>query len=162
METQFGMHGATYQSWHGDAIRVIFREIQREHPRANEKLLIKILAERLAEEPDTAKAAAEYIVKNMINVQRGYSTRARRAATPQQRAQREAETNAAAEAGVNKILLLNYPMPNGKRLRHCTGTYVKKLGGGWTRIGNKAGTKEIGQVFDENSLRECMAVDVEQ
>jgi hypothetical protein len=160
MEANLGTRGATYQSWHGDAIRVIFREIQQEHPRADEKRLIKLLAERLSEEPDAAKAAAEYIVKNMIGVQRAYSARPRR--TPEEQAQREAEYTAAAQTGVNKILLLNYPMPNGKRLRHCTGTYLKKLGGAWTRIGAKAGTKEIGQVFDETSLRECMAVEIEQ
>jgi|SRR5215469_195867 len=157
MEANLGIKGATYQSWHGDAIRVVFREIQQEHPRADEKRLIKLLTERISEETEVAKAAAEYIVKNMLGTQRGYAQ-----PTTEERAQRQTEIDEAVKVGVNKILLLNYPMPNGQRLRYCTGTYLVKLGGAFARVGKKAGTKYIGEVFDENTLRECMGVDVEQ
>jgi hypothetical protein len=154
MEMNLGSKGATFQSWHADAIRVIFRELQSDHPRANEKQLVKHLAERLADDPNAAKAAAEYIVKNMMGVQRGYNS----SREPQNNRQAVA---AAVQAGVNRILLLNYPMPNGQRLRFCSGTYVKKLGGAFERVGKKAGAKLIGEVFDEQSLRQCMGVDVE-
>jgi hypothetical protein len=157
MQPNLGIKGATYQSWHVDAIRVIFREIQEEHPKADDKRLVKILTERLMTDNDTAKAAAEYIVKNMMNVQRSYQSQS----TPEQQAKRNAEISAAVKIGVNKILLLNYPMPNGQRLRHCSGTYIAKLGGAWTRVGKKAGTKLIGEVFDEDSLRECMQVEID-
>jgi hypothetical protein len=157
MDLNLGTKGATYQSWHGDAIRVIFREIQQEHPRADEKRLVKLLTERISEEADAAKAAAEYIVKNMMNVQRAYSKKS----TPEQRAKDKADIKTTIADRVQTFLLLNYQMPNGKRYRHCSGTYVATLGGAYKRVGKKAGSKLIGEVFDEDSLRTCMAIDIE-
>jgi hypothetical protein len=157
MDLNLGTKGATYQSWHGDAIRVIFREIQQEHPRADEKRLVKLLTERIAKEPDAAKAAAEYIVKNMMNVQRAYA----KPKSSEQRSKDKVEIETIVTDRVQKFLLLNYQMPNGKRYRHCSGTYVATLGGAYKRVGKKAGSKLIGEVFDENSLRTCMAVDIE-
>jgi hypothetical protein len=159
MEPNLGVRGATYQSWHGDAIRVIFREIQQANPKTDEKRLIKLLAARLSEDADAAKAAAEYIVKNMIGVQRKYA--ATQAPTTEQRIERDKKLAAIVQTGINKIILLNYPMPNGQRLRHCSGTYVAKLGGAWSRVGKKAGNKLIGEVFNEDTLRECMQVEID-
>jgi hypothetical protein len=165
MEANLGMHGATHQSWHGDAIRVIVREIQEENPKANEKELVRLLGERISEDPHATKAAASYIIKNMVDAQRGYEERAKARAernSPQERAKRTAAIAQAVQTGVNHILLLNFPQPNGKRTRHCTGTYIQKLGGAWERAGKQAGKKLLGDVFDEDSLRVCMKVDIEQ
>jgi hypothetical protein len=165
METHFGVHGATYQSWHGDAIRVIVREIQDEKPKASEKELATLLAERLQEDPHAAKAAATYIIKNMVDAQRGYEERAkarRERNSPQSRAERSAKIDEAVDAGVNRILLLNFPQPNGKRTRHCTLDYLFRLGGAYRSVGKKGSKTLAGEIYDEDSFRKALGADIDQ
>ena len=73
---------------------------------------------------------------------------------PLKRAVREEKVEKVAKVAANQILLLNQEMPNGQRMRHCTGMYIAKLGGQYARAGKKAAHKLMGQVFDEQSLRE--------
>jgi hypothetical protein len=56
----------------------------------------------------------------------------------------------------SQILLLNQEMPNGKRMRYCTGTEMAHFGRGYQRIAKKAGVKMVGQVLDENEVRQLM------
>jgi hypothetical protein len=59
-----------------------------------------------------------------------------------------------AQEAVDKILLLNWRMPNDVPVRRCKGTYVAKVCGPLAKAGKKAGNKLMGEVFDENGLRE--------
>lgn len=159
MEMNLGSKAATQQSWDREiTIRAIIKEIQDENPRASEKRLVQLLTDRMRDDDDALIAAAEYAVKNAIGAQQNYASRARYSPTPQQRAQREAEIEKAAKAGAAQILFLNFIQPNGKATRFCSGDYIAKLGGGWVKVGKKAGKKLVGQVFDEAALRKCMGI----
>jgi hypothetical protein len=147
--------GATAQSWSRElSIRVVIRELQTEHPKANENRLVKLLQDRCRDDEDAFEACCAYAVKNNLSAQASYH---RKPKTSEERAAENASIQQAAKQIAEKILLLNIEMPNGKRLRFCTGTYIEKLGGGLAKAGKKAGAMIMGQVFDEKSLREIIA-----
>jgi len=78
--------------------------------------------------------------------------------TLEQRAQQKAQITEAAKEVANKILLLNQEMPNGKRMRYCTGAEMAKFGKGYKRIAKKVGsTKIVGSVLDESQVRDLMS-----
>lgn len=52
-----------------------------------------------------------------------------------------------------KLLSLEFIMPNGHRLADCTGTDVAKLGGIFIVIGKKAGKRLVSQAFTEDQLQ---------
>lgn len=62
-------------------------------------------------------------------------------------AERQAQIEAVASKVANKVLTLNFVMPNGHKLGECTGTEVVKFGGVFTAIGKKAGKQLVGKVF---------------
>ena len=51
---------------------------------------------------------------------------------------------------------MNWEMPNGKKLRHCSGDYVAKVCGPMSKAGKKAGRKTMDEVFSEQQLREYL------
>jgi hypothetical protein len=164
MELNLGNKAATQQSWQREfAIRVVIGEIQAEHPRANERRLIELVAERILEDDKARFAAAEYAVKHALSAQQGYARQAATAqlSSPAQRAEYQAkqrtEIAEAAKYIANQVLWLNMEMPNGKRLRYCDGNYIASIGGKLAKAGKKAGRKLMGQVFDEESL--CKFID---
>ncbi len=150
--------GATRQSWARDSIRTIFREIQVEHPKAGHKQLVKLLAERMEEDPGALRAAADYIVQICLEALEGYERRQRQHSPvdPAQRAKREAEIAQAAEVAVQQIMLLNQEMPNGKRMRFCTGVEMGKFGKGYQLIAKRCGTKMVGSAMNEDEVRQLM------
>lgn len=159
MEVNLGSKAATRQRWDRKiAIQPIIKELRDEHPRANVDKLVKLLVERLREDDDALVALAEYAVRNALNSLEGYVRRERAGVMPHQRIERAADIAAAAKEAVDRILLLNLEMPNGKRMRYCTGEEMGKFGAGYSRIAKKVGkTKCVGQVLDENGVRELMA-----
>jgi hypothetical protein len=155
METQqnLGTKGATIQSWsRPQSIRVIVHELQDADPRASESKLTQLLIERCRNDDDALAACCAYAVQNTLHSLASYARRK----TPAERSAQKSQIEAAAKQIAEKILVLNLEMPNGKRLRYCTGSYVAKLGGKFVRIGKKAGTKMIGQVFGEKELRDLL------
>ena len=53
-----------------------------------------------------------------------------------------------------QITLLNWEMPNGKRLRNCTGAECVECGGWLAKVGKKVGTtKRVGEVLNEKEVR---------
>lgn len=163
MEVNLGRKAATLQRWDRKLnIAAIIKEIQDEHPRVtSEAKLVQLLVERAREDEETLTAAMEYAVHNTLSAQEGYVRReqARRPpSTPEQRQQRSEEIATAAKVAAQQILLLNQEMPNGKRMRFCTGEEMGKFGSGYTRIAKKVGkTKMVGAVLDEKAVRELMA-----
>src|SRR5580765_7303505 len=126
MELHTGKYGATRQSWGRLSIRVVYAEIKANKPKANHTILVKLLAERMREDDDALLAAADYVATNCEEAETGYARRQK--STPKQRAETAKEIEKTAEAIKNQILLLNLEMPNGKRMRFCTGTEVGKFG----------------------------------
>ena len=158
MELNTGKYGATHQSWSRDAIRAVVREIKTSNPKANHSTLVRLLAERMSEEDDVLKAAADYIVKNCEDALAGYAQRERKTTTPEERAKVAEQIENTAEAIKNQILLLNLEMPNGKRLRNCTGREIGQFGAAYQRIAKRVGpTKLVGTVLDEAGVRKLMA-----
>lgn len=154
-----GTHGATRQSWSRESIRVIYAELKAEHPKADHSRMVKLLAERLEEE-DARKAAADYIVTACENAQVGYEKRDERRSgthrrrTAQERQKEDEEVEAAAESIKDQIMFLNQEMPNGKRMRYCTGAEMDKFGKAYQRIAKRVGsTKMVGSVLNEKEVR---------
>jgi hypothetical protein len=158
------------QTWGGsrESIRSIIAEFQTAHPSIPESKLIDLVAERIHEDMDSARAAAEYCVVNAVEAQIRYGKRGHlpsaNVSTPTE-IQRDIESrlvtkdaiNAAAKAAAEQILFLNLEMPNGKRMRYCTGADMAKFGAGYARIAKKVGsTKMVGSVLDEKAVRELM------
>ena len=161
MELNIGHSGITRQSWSRDNIRVIWREIKEAHPKASLERLARILSERLRDDVDLLDAAADYIASNMEAALMRYGAKESAPVAPRkteaERQRGAATRTATVESIKQQIMLLNMEMPNGKRLRYCTGTEVLKFGDGFRRIGKKAGTKMVGSVLNENEVRALMA-----
>ena len=160
MEAHLGTRAATRQSWNRDSIREIFHELQRQHPKADNDRLTKLLYERVVDDETAGMAACAYIVKTMSNAQESYERN-----KPEPPARPTAEEIAARqEADVvqrasikAQILLLNLPMPNGKLARNCTGAELIEIGGGWIKVGKKIGVRSIlGQSLNEEELRKLI------
>jgi hypothetical protein len=157
-EQGIATRGATRQSWQRNkSIRVIIAELQSVHPKASEHVLLQKLRDLAREDDDVLDAFLAYGLRNTLASQEGYKVHERLVAS-ESKEQRSETIAKAAKESATKVLLLNLEMPNGKRLRFCDGNYVAKLGGQFVKAGKKAGHKLIGQVFDENSLRECMGI----
>jgi hypothetical protein len=166
MEANLGMKGATTQSWSRDnSWRLCFKDIQDEHPKASERELCKIVAEIVLDDQAVLNALVAYGVRNQLAAQDGYQQRAEQPAlrqrterTPEQKAAAEASVKAAAEKALDSIMQLNVTMPNGKRLRHCTGIEVAGWGKGYQAIGRKVGRKLVGEVLDEQAVRDLLGL----
>jgi hypothetical protein len=154
---QLGYHAATRQSWASAAsMKELCLEIIRSHPsaRKNEELLAKLFRERAENEREFLDAAVSYAVANTFNsLQRAVKNQAVARRTTE-------ETQAAAKvliATATQAILLNLEMPNGKRLRYCTGAEVGKFGAGYTKIAKKVGaTNMVGSVLNEQEVRKLM------
>jgi hypothetical protein len=147
--------GAIRQSWSRDSIRAVFAEIKAQKPKANHTMLVKLLAERIADDDDARLAAADYIVTNFLEAETKYHTRTR---TYNKRSsdQIKQDVATASENLTTQILQLNLEMPNGKKMRHCTGTEMGKFGKGYARIARRVGSKTVGSVLDESEVRKLM------
>lgn len=153
MLERVGHHAATRQSWQRDSIRVTIAKLRDDNPQATEDRLIKLFADAMREDDDLLNAAAEYAVINAVNSIVRTSV-AREPIKPVERAERAKQQAVMVESVKEQIMMLNMEMPNGKRMRWCTGAEMVKFGGAYTRIGKKVGTtKTVGQVLDEKAVR---------
>jgi hypothetical protein len=154
MEVQTGKYGATRQSWSRTSIRVIYAEIKASKPKATHSILVRLLAERMREDDDALQAAADYVATNCEEAETGYARRQRK--TPEQRAEVAQQITATAESIKQQLLLLNLEMPNGKRMRYCTGREMGNFGKAYQRIAKRVGGKLVGAVLDESGVRKLM------
>lgn len=156
MLERVGYHAATRQSWQRESIRTTIAELRDANPQATEDRLIKLFAERMKEDDDLLNAAAEYAVINAVNSITRTSA-ARQPAKPEERAARAQQQTALVENIKGQIMMLNMEMPNGKRMRWCTGAEMVKFGGAFTKIGKKVGSaKTVGSVLDEKQVRQFL------
>jgi SepF-like predicted cell division protein (DUF552 family) len=146
----------THQSWQKDSVRTIIAELRENHPKADEQRLIKLFAEKMKDDDILLNAAAEYLVMLAINsLERAKASQ--RFAEPAYRNTREEKIKEIIAVGKETILFLNMEMPNGKRMRWCTGAEMQKFGGAFTKIGKRVGsTKTVGQVLDEKQVRQII------
>jgi hypothetical protein len=170
MEHEIGYQPATKQTWKGDPIRLAVLRLRNEHPRASRQDINKYLAEAAREDDDLLVAIATYAGDLTQNAIEDDERRKRRREQEQERRSSEKAEKAeqqiqqAAEKIVARVLYLNELMPNGKRMRHCTGGEMiamgrehQDVGRKWCKIGEKTGkTKAVGQVLDEKAIKALM------
>lgn len=124
-------------------------------PGADKDILFSRFLSAVREDDEYLDPVVRYF---FINVYQQLDSAKRRAQKSPQ--QREAEAKQQDEAvqqivtAATEIIILNQEMPNGKRLRNCTGRECAKFGGFYGRIAKKVGpTKRVGEVLDEKQVR---------
>jgi hypothetical protein len=143
------------QSWHRNSIRELMTALIDEYPNATDEVLIRRAIDKMREDEEWLVAAGEYAaMQTLTTLHRRKETAA---PTPEVRAQRQAEQQAAVENIKEQILLLNLEMPNGKRLRYCTREEVAGFSKGYDRLAKKMKPGQmVGQAFDEAQVRALM------
>lgn len=64
---------------------------------------------------------------------------------------------AALAAKVRNVVMLDLDMPNGKKLRDCTGGELVKLGGRYQKLGEATGLRRhVGKVHSEEAVRKYL------
>lgn len=154
MELNTGKFGATRQSWSRTSIRVIYAEIKANKPKASHTTLVQLLGQRMREDDDALMAAADYVATNCEEANIGYVRRQQQ--TREKRADIAEQIASTVDAIKNQLLILNMEMPNGKRMRYCTGREVGKFGKAYQRIAKRVGSKLVGAVLDEAGIRKLM------
>jgi len=62
----------------------------------------------------------------------------------------------AANAIVRQIVVLDLMMPNGKKMRDCTGPEMRRFGTRFTAIADAVGRKKVGDVLDDEKARKIL------
>jgi hypothetical protein len=156
MELNPGRHSAKRQSWHRNSFRELYAQLKEENPKASPDRLRKLYREHALEDVEWLDAAIDYAANNTDRaLENGKSPRR---PSLQERADAAEVAVATVEEIKIKILLLNLEMPNGKRMRYCTGAEMSKFGKAYERIAEKVGsTKMVGSVLDEKQVRGLMS-----
>ncbi len=143
-----------------NSIRVIVERLQTEHPSADQTELVGMLAERMQNDRAVLEAAALYVIRMAVPLRACFDTRLRLHSVPAERKARErAGMHAAAAAVAAQVLLLNLIMPNGRRMRDCSGVEMGKFGKAYERVAEKVGQALVGDVLSEADLRLLMKVE---
>lgn len=156
MELNLGYRASKAQSWRAKDVRELVLRLKEANPAAGESRLVKLFRDHIREDDDYADAAAFYCVRSALNAMENQRERQRQR-EPIVKAQREA-TEKIVEADIKaQIIILNLEMPNGKRMRYCTGAEMAKFGGAYARIAKKVGkTKRVGEVMSEAEVKKLM------
>jgi hypothetical protein len=145
-----------------DVIRAAVRELRKRQPRADERRLGQLLAQRIEDDGDLLEAGALYLAHDAMVAEQARKSRA--APTPRARAARRVvEEKAVAEitAKAREIILLDTPVMllSGERklLRYCFGRELGQLGAAYSRIAAAVPPDAmIGEVLCEEQARELM------
>lgn len=148
----------------------VFRTSSLNDPTASRKQAFELFLDEVKGDPRLVRALAEDYFYRMAaqwepqKVGKSFML----AATPatKRRAEMSAERREESAARVNKsvadlkvrikaVIMLDLVMPNGKKLRHCTGAEVAKFGGMFTEIARHIKpTQVIDKHFNERDLQE--------
>ena len=134
-------------------------------PRASRERVLKHWLKEVRADDAYIEAVELYAFDNLWNsvtrkrdVVRRQPSEEERVAIKREREERVSSiVNSIHEQVVEKVLTLSFVMPNGHRLAECTGHEVAKFGGVFVKIGEKAGKRLVGKVFDDKKLREAVA-----
>jgi hypothetical protein len=156
MLDRIARQAVTHQSWNKESVRTAVAELREKNPKADDAALARLFAERMRADDKLLEAAAEYVVILAVNsIERSIITRTTN--TPQARIVREAQQTSVVAAIKEHVMMINMEMPNGKRMRWCTGAEMVNFGGAFQKIGKKAGsTKTVGAVLDEKQVRQFL------
>jgi hypothetical protein len=163
MDLQVKGLAATRQTWRGKTVRELLAEVIADNRNADENILRREFRARLRDDEEFFLAVADYAFDAAFRAlteqkQRHAPTAEQRAATAAASAGRAAEHARVVKGLTEQILMLNLEMPNGKRMRYCTGSEMSTFGRAYEKIGRRVGkTKRVGEVLDEKQVRELMS-----
>jgi hypothetical protein len=136
--------------------RELLISLIEQNPDASKDHLFKLFRDEIRDEDEYQRAVDWYFFVNMYE----YEVTRRSKRTPEaavKSAERQREMRQTVESIKSQIMLLNLEMPNGKRMRYCTGAEMAKFGKAYERIAKKVGnTKMVGSVLDEKQVRGLM------
>lgn len=166
ISVQVGELGATRQSWRTRSIRDLLAELIKEFPHAGEDKLRAEYIARCSDDKDDLEAGLTYAFDNNYRALRKQlsvtteqkvavaKAKAKQAQDYADTVSKHAET---VKSIKDQILMLNLEMPNGKRMRHCTGYEMGRFGSAYQKIARKVGkTKTVGAVLSEEDVRELI------
>jgi hypothetical protein len=143
-----------------DDIKIIAERILDQNPKASEKRLAAILAERLRESDDLITSAAVLIVHSAVEARHKLDSRLERKSTksPEIKAAAKEQTKRIVDQTVKRIVLMSIIMPHtGKTLSASTGAEVAQAGHLWRRVAARVRPDElVGNVLTEKDLVELL------
>lgn len=155
LEINPGRQGATRQGWRKKGHRELVRELVVGSPTESESRLFEIFVARCREDENYLISALEYAWTNAyhsINAQ--LELEKDPVKVVRERAKRAETREKIAKEIAAKVLILNLEMPNGKKLRYCTGEECATFGGAFLKIAQKVGkNKLVGQTLTEAQVR---------
>lgn len=158
MELAVGHHAATRQSYRDEtSMKELITRLRDEYPQAAVDEIIRRFAERARTDEEYLNACVEHAVVNTWNTMERLLRQSIQRPAPHEAAAQRQERETKVQSIKEQIMLLNLEMPNGKRMRWCTGAEMKKFGGAYVRIGEKVGrSKTVGQVLSEDQVKAIM------
>lgn len=160
MDLHIGHLAATRQTWRGKTVRELLAEIIGTNKRADETTIRREFRERIKEDEDYFLAVADYAFDaawRALTSQRTAPTAEDRAIKAEQVATQAKEHARQVASIKDQILLLNLEMPNGKRMRYCTGAEMAEFGKAYAKIAKRVGsTKLVGSVLSEADVRKLL------
>lgn len=160
MDMHTGYLAATRQTWRVKTVRELVAEIIRENDAADEARIRREFRERVKDDNEYFLAVADYAFDaawRALTIQRNSPTAEDRALKAE-RAAADAKEYARKVASIkDQVMLLNLEMPNGKRMRFCTGSEMAEFGKAYTKIAKRVGsTKLVGSVLSEQDVRRLL------
>lgn len=160
-----GLLGATRQSWERDNPRSLLKQIMTDNLKADENIVFSEFFAALEDENNRGfwKTMALYWFTNnyrslcddmqIATVRR--SRAKRKAARRQQAVTSAAET---IRRNATRLVLLDWTLPNGKKLRYCKGREIVKLGGWLAQVAKQVGPDElVGTKLSEADVQKIFA-----
>lgn len=160
MDMHTGYLAATRQTWRVKTVRELVAEIIRENDAADEARIRREFRERVKDDNEYFLAVADYAFDaawRALTTHRNSPTAEDRALKAE-RVAADAKEYARKVASIkDQVMLLNLEMPNGKRMRFCTGSEMAEFGKAYTKIAKRVGsTKLVGSVLSEQDVRRLL------
>lgn len=162
MEMSITGLAATRQTWRRKTVRELVSSVIAEHKGADEVNLRRAFREAVREDEEYFLAVSDYAWDAAFRALTEQKKHARpsaeqRAASAAASASRAAEHARVVKGIAEQVMMLNLEMPNGKRMRNCTGPEMAAFGKGYERIARKVGRKRVGEVLNEAQVREMVS-----
>jgi hypothetical protein len=157
-----GSLGATRQSWKANSPRDLLRRLIEKNPTTSEERLLTLFTDEVRENEGFLETLIEYwFTNNYRSLTRGTVEPAVQAKAREERQAKVAEIKHRVAKHIERkaqILLLDLTMPNGKKLRDCTGKECAELGrktSAWlVSLSQKLKPAQtVGEVFTEDKVR---------
>lgn len=148
-EINMGRQGAKRQSFSEKSPRTVLLKIIAEHPhetRQDMEVILDLFWQTIHKNEAHLRTICDYWGVNNY-------TAIVHVTQPRNQLKENEEVSNIKSSILSKIILLDWILPNGKKLRDCTKTDCTKAGGWLLKVGKKLKTRQtVGQVFSEEQL----------